>query len=64
MKARERWLRWYGHVMRRDEHYVGRKAMEMEVQGRRNNGIPKRRWLDIVRDNINENGLSVHQAFR
>ena len=26
---------WYGHVMRREEHYVGRRAMEMKVQGRR-----------------------------
>ena len=25
----------YGHVMRREEHYVGRRAMEMKVQGRR-----------------------------
>ena len=34
-KAQERRLKSYGHVMRRDEHYVGRRAMEMEVQRRR-----------------------------
>ena len=28
-------LKWYGHVMRRKEHYVGRRAVEMEVHGRR-----------------------------
>ena len=42
-KIQERRLKWYGHVMRREEHYVGRKAMEMKVQGRMKRGITKRR---------------------
>ena len=32
-------LTWYGHVMRREEEYVG------DVQGRRGKGRPKRRWI-------------------
>ena len=32
-KVQERRLKWYGHVMRREEHYVGRRAMIMKVQG-------------------------------
>ena len=56
-KVRGRKLKWYGLVMRREEHYVGRRAMEMKVQGRRMRGRPKRRWLDRVRDGIKENGL-------
>ena len=32
-KIQERRLKWYGHVMRREEHYVERKGMEMKVQG-------------------------------
>ena len=35
MKMREGMLRWYGHVMRRDQEYVGRKMMEMELPGKR-----------------------------
>ena len=35
MKMREVRLRWYGHVMRRDQEYVGRKMMEMELPGKR-----------------------------
>ena len=27
----ERRLKWYGHVMRREEHYVGSRAMEIEI---------------------------------
>ena len=34
-KMREGRLRWYGHVMRRDQEYVGRKMMEMELQEKR-----------------------------
>ena len=31
MKMREGRLKWYGHVMRRDQEYVGRKMIEMEL---------------------------------
>ena len=41
-KVKERRLKWYGHVMRREEHYVGRRAMVMKVQARRKRGRPKR----------------------
>ena len=40
-KVQERRLKWYGHVMRRKEHYVGRRAMVTKVQGRRKRGRPK-----------------------
>ena len=38
-KVQERRLKWYGHVMRREEHYVGRRATVMKVQGRRKRGV-------------------------
>ena len=60
---RKRRLKWYGHVMRREEHYVGRRAMVMKVQGRRNRGRPKRRWLDKVKDDIKEKGLSADDVY-
>ena len=56
MKMREGRLRWYGHVMRRDQEYVGRKMMEMELPGKRNSGRPKRRFLDVVKKDIGEVG--------
>ena len=56
-------LKWYGHVMRREEHYVGRRAMVMKVQGRRKRGRPKRRWLDKVKDDIKEKGLSADDVY-
>ena len=50
MKMREGRLRSYGHVMRRDHEYVGRKMMEMELPGKRRRGRPKRRFLDVVKE--------------
>ena len=62
-KLHERRLKWYGHVIRREEHYVGRRAMVMKVQGRRKRGRPKRRWLDKVKDDTKEKGLSADDVY-
>ena len=42
---------------------VGRRAMVMKVQGRRKRGRPKRRWLDKVKDDIKEKGLSADDVY-
>ena len=34
MKMRKGRMRWYGHVMRRDQKYVRRRVMEMELPGK------------------------------
>ena len=50
MKLREGRLRCYGYVMRRDQEYVGRKMMEIEVLEKRKRGRPKRIFLDVVKE--------------
>ena len=37
--------------------------MVMKVQGRRKRGRPKRRWLDKVKDDIKEKGLSADDVY-
>ena len=52
MKMRENRLRWYGH----EQEYVEKRVMEMELPGKRKSGRPKRRFLDVVKENMGEVG--------
>ena len=61
-KIQESRLRWYGHIMRRDEDYVGKKVGRMTVQGSRNRGRPKKRWLDCVQKDMTEKGLRTEHV--
>ena len=38
--------------MRRDQVYVGRKMMEMELPGKRKRVRPKRRFLDVKKEDV------------
>ena len=37
-------VRWYGHVLRRDDGHVLRKVLEFQVKGKRKGGRPKKTW--------------------
>ena len=43
-------LRWYGHVLRKDDDDWVKKCMEHEVEGSRPRGRPKRTWKEVVRE--------------
>ena len=62
-KVQERRMRWYGHVMRRYEEYVGKRAMGIEVQGSRRRGRPKKRWADCVKDDLRDKGRSGKKVY-
>ena len=55
-------LKWYWYV-RREEHCLGRRAMEMKLQERRKKGRPKRRRLDKRKDDIKEKRLSTDEVY-
>ena len=59
---RERRLRWFGHVQRRDKDDATRKILQMTVDGKRNRGRPKLRWRDLVRDDISRNQMTTEMA--
>jgi len=46
-------LRWYGHVLRKDDDWV-KKCMEYEVEGPR----PKRTWREVVREDCQARKLN------
>ena len=57
-KVQESRLKEYGHVLRREEEYVGKRVMAMEVPGKRRRGRPKRRWMDTIGNDLSEKELS------
>ena len=42
--------------MRRDQEYLERKMMEMELKGKRKRGRTKKRFLDVVKEDMGEVG--------
>ena len=52
MKLREGRVRWYGHVIRRDQKYVERRVMEVKLPGKRKRRRPKRRFLDVLKEDM------------
>ena len=42
-------LRWFGHMLRKDDDDWVKKCMEYEVEGPRPRGKPKRTWRQVVR---------------
>ena len=51
-KTRE--ARWYGHVRRKDDGYIGRRMLRMELPGKRKWGRPKWRFMDVVKEDMAE----------
>ncbi|XP_068207734.1 uncharacterized protein [Palaemon carinicauda] len=66
-KIQESRLRRYGRVIKRDEPFIGRRVMEIEVKGTRRGGRPKRSGIDLrskglIGDEVLDRGLG-HQQF-
>ena len=55
-------MRWYGHVLRRNNGDVLRRAMDFEVAERRGRGQPNMTWKRQVEEHINQIGLKNKDA--
>ena len=62
-KVREARLRWFGHVHRREREYIGKRMLSLELPGRRPRGRPKRRYMDVVREDMKVAGLREEKAW-
>ena len=49
-------LRWLGHVARMAEHRVPKRLLFSHVSGRRSRGKPRKRWTDVVKDDLKRRG--------
>ena len=61
-EVQESSVKWYGHVLRIDGDYVGKRMMLMEMPGERSIGRRKRRWMDSIRNDKSERELSGEEA--
>ena len=51
-QLREARTRWYGHGKRGKAGYVGKRVVAKGLPGRRRWEIPKRRYLDTIREDM------------
>ena len=56
-KFKEVSLRWFGHVMRSGEEQI-KSIMELNTEGNRGRSRPKKRLLDCVKEELDENRLT------
>jgi len=55
-------LRWYGHVLRKEDTDWVKKCMEYEVEGPRPRGRPKRTWIEVVQKDCRARNLNREDA--
>ena len=48
---------WHGYIRWRDAGYVGRRMLELGVPGRRRRGRAKRRWMDVMWEDMEKAGV-------
>ena len=59
--AKANGVRWYGHVMRKGDDNILKKAIMLEVNGKRKRGRPKMTWRRQVEDSVKKVGLKVEE---
>jgi len=57
--ARERRLRWLGHVLRMEDTRIPRQAMQCRRGYKRKPGRPRKNWMDIVRCDLKDMGSTT-----
>ncbi|KFD60574.1 hypothetical protein M514_12603 [Trichuris suis] len=62
-KVTEKWLRWFGHVLRREDNHPAKQLLlHTEIELKRPRGRPKLRWMDHVHADVKELRLTPDQA--
>ena len=55
-------VRWYGHVLRRDDDSVLRVALDLEMSDKRKRGRPKKTWKKQVEEETEKISLKKKNA--
>ena len=59
---REKRLRWFGHIVRRDEEVEIMKVFELKIEGRRKRDRPVKPWIDVVEEDMKKRGVVQQDA--
>ena len=51
-KTREARLRWFGHVRRIDDGYIGIRILRLDLTENRKRGRSERRYMDAMREEM------------
>ena len=54
---RQKRLRWFGHIVRRNEEVEIKKVFELKIEGRRKRGRPVKWWIDVVEEDMKKRGI-------
>ena len=63
-KVVESRLRWFGHVCRKPEEDLVKQIWERKEEGKRRRGRPAKRWMDCVREDLRQPGMTVEEGRR
>ena len=55
-------VRWYGHVLSRDDDSVLRVALNLEMSGKKKRGQPQKTWKKRVKEEREKIGLKKEDA--
>ena len=58
---RQKRLRWFGHIARRDEEVEIKKVFELKI-GWRKRGRLVKRWIDVVEEDMKKRGVVQQDA--
>ena len=61
-RVRKTRFRWFGHVKRKDENSILRRVNELELEGRRPVGRPKKTWSEVVEKDIRKLNITEDMA--
>ena len=56
-------LRWFGHVERRDELFWIKRIGRLQVDSNGVKGRPKKRWREVLREDMREKVLCREDAW-
>ena len=59
---RQKRLRWFGHIARRNEEVEINKMFELKIEGRRKRGMPVKQLIDMVEEDMKKRGVVQQDA--